>query len=401
MKIVHVTNYVLPDYGYEELNLAAAQVAMGHKVTILTSNFLHPPGIFYGVLSARFPRRQVPASIEEVGGVRIVRMPSWELPGRRMWMRGLSRWLTRLSPDVVHCHNLLQVQTVRLATRKALRKTPWRLVVDDHMHSSVVRRSLAGRAFYAFHRAALQPLLTREIDRFCAIADDTRAYLHNDCGVRADIELRPLGVDTDAFRPSTDLRHLWRQRLDLPPKAFVVAYVGKVIEAKGVHVLVEAALRLLERGRSFHVLIVGDANPVYLERIEAETGSYSDHFRFHDSVPHRELPGVYAAADVAVWPRQESMAVFEAMATSIPVVVSSSSGYAALVDSGPGLTIALDSAEDLAAKLTDLFDGDRRARLGTAGRDLVLRDYSWQRSAERYMQTYTKPLFTPATVESS
>jgi glycosyltransferase involved in cell wall biosynthesis len=390
MRIVHVTNYVVPEYGYEELNLARAQVALGHEVTILTSNFLHPPGIFYGVLSARFPRRQVAASVESVEGVRVVRMPSWELPGRRMWMRGLTRWLSRLSPDVVHCHNLLQVQTVRLAARKALVKTPWRLVVDDHMHSSVVRRSVAGRAFYAFHRAAVQPLLAREVDSFCAIADDTRTYLRKDCGVRADIELRPLGVDTDAFRPSTDARGEWRRRLDLAADGVVFAYVGKVIEAKGVHVLVETAVRLLDAGKKFQVLVVGDLEPSYMERIRSVAASHIERFRFQGSVPHRELPGIYAAADVAVWPRQESMAVFEAMATSIPVIVSSSSGYAALVDAGPGLTFALDSTDDLAAKLTELFAADRRSRLGAAGRELVLRDYSWRRSAERYMQTYTE-----------
>jgi glycosyltransferase involved in cell wall biosynthesis len=390
MRIVHVTNYVVPEYGYEELNLARAQVALGHEVTILTSNFLHPPGIYYGVLSARFPRRQVAASVESVEDVRVVRMPSWELPGRRMWMRGLTRWLSRLSPDVVHCHNLLQVQTVRLAARKALVKTPWRLVVDDHMHSSVVRRSVAGRAFYAFHRAVVQPLLTREVDSFCAIADDTRTYLRQDCGVRADIELRPLGVDADAFRTSTDARGEWRRRLDLAADGVVFAYVGKVIEAKGVHVLVEAAVRLLDAGKKFQVLVVGDVEPSYMERIRSVAASHIERFRFHGSVPHRELPGVYASADVAVWPRQESMAVFEAMATSIPVVVSSSSGYAALVDAGPGLTFAQDSADDLAAKLAELFAADWRSRLGAAGRELVLRDYSWRRSAERYMQTYTE-----------
>ena len=390
MKIVHVTNYVVPDYGYEELQLAKAQARLGHEVAILTSNFLHPKGIAYGVLSAHFPRRQVEPAEEDVAGVRVIRLASWELPGSRMWMHGLTRRLKKMAPDVVHCHNLLQVQTVRVAMARAVGGQPKRLVVDDHMHQSVVRRSPTGRAFYAFHRAVVQPFLNREVDRFCAISDDTREYLRNTCGVRGEIELRPLGVDVDGFIASESLREQWRSRLQLDPNAFVVAYAGKVIELKGVHVLVAAALKLLQAQERVTVLVVGDADERYLASIkeQIDQAGFQDAFQFHPSVPHVELPGVYAASDVAVWPRQESMALFEAMSCSVPVVVSSKSGYHELVEGGPGLSFAYDDPEDLARVLRTLVDAKRRATLGAAGRALTERDYSWKRSAERYLHTY-------------
>jgi glycosyltransferase involved in cell wall biosynthesis len=115
---------------------------------------------------------------------------------------------------------------------------------------------------------------------------------------------------------------------------------------------------------------------------------------------HGDLPGVYAAADIAVWPRQESMAIFEAMATALPVVVSSRSGYRSLVEEIVGLTFDHDDMDSLADVLKTLFEADLRRRFGAAGRELVVRDYSWRRSAERYLETYTdaarRPVATPA-----
>ena len=390
MKIAHITSYLVPGYGYEELPLARTQRRMGHQVTILASNFLHPPGSAYGVLKVRFPERMVTPREEDQDGVRVIRLHSRELPGRRVWRRGLAREIRLLQPDVVHCHNLLQVQTVRMAFEKATRGIPKKLVVDDHMHQSVIRRSVAGRVFYVVYRAALQPFMARQIDSFCAISEDTRDYLHDWCGVRAEIAVRPLGVDSEVFRPSPAMRGQWREKLNLGPDELVLLYTGKLIEAKGVHVLVAAALRLLNDGANLKVAVVGDAEPDYLARIQEEikAAGRADDFRFLPSVQHAELPGAYAAADIAIWPRQESMAVFEAMSTSLPVVVSNRSGYSALITSGPGVVFDHDDDASLAERIRSLFDPSRRAEMGAAGRTLVEREYSWTRSAERYMETY-------------
>ena len=390
MKIVHITSYLVPGFGYEELPLAKAQERMGHEVTIIASNFLHPPGIFYGVLKARFPQRRVSPREEDQDGVRVVRLASWELPGRRVWMRGLSREIRRLAPDVVHCHNLLQTQTVRVAFGKAIGRPPKRLVVDDHMHQSVLRRSFAGRAFYVMYRNAVQPLMAREIDSYCAISEDTREYLREICGVNAEVELRPLGVDVDEFKASALLREQWRRRLSLGSGELVLLYTGKVIEPKGVHLLVAAALRLLSTGESLKVVVVGDPAPDYLDQIKQRIAAAgrTDDFRFHPGVQHSDLPGAYASADIGIWPRQESMAVFEAMSTALPVVISNRSGYFNLVTSGPGVAFEHDDEVSLSESLRGLFDPARRATLGAAGRALTEREYSWKRSAELYLETY-------------
>jgi glycosyltransferase involved in cell wall biosynthesis len=387
MKIVHVTNYQVPGYGYEELPLAKAQARLGNDVSIVTSNYLHPRGA-YSVLSERFPQRRVRPREELQDGVRIYRMPSIEV-GTRPWIRGLGRQLTVLKPDVIHCHNLIVFHPTRIALMKLTGRSASALLVDDHTLYSFVRRGLRARIFYLGYRTVWHQIIAKGIDKICAVTEETAHYLANRCGVRGVIDLMPLGVDIDSFHESGDSRRHWRQKLGLSEHELVYLYTGKIVEPKGVHLLVHASLKLLAEGARFRVVIVGDGDAAYVARMRAEINlaDQVERFIFVPSQTQDQLPGLYSAADVAVWPGWESMAIFEAMATSLPVIVNEHSGYSRLV-ANCGLTFVPDDFASLSRAMSDLTVRARRAELGLAGRALVEGGYSWNDSAARYLAVY-------------
>jgi glycosyltransferase involved in cell wall biosynthesis len=392
LRIAHVTNYQVPGYGYDEIQLSREQSRMGHDVAIVTSNYLHPAGL-YSVLSQRFPSRQVAPGQEFVDGVRIMRLHSREF-ARRVWIDGLARALLNLKPDVVHCHNLLQFHPARVALLRAQGRYRGAIVVDDHMHFGFMRRSRVGRLFYAAYRTLGQPILARNVDRFCAIAEDTRDYLQTECGVKERIDVVPLGVDVKAFVPDSTMRERTRNRLGLTATKLVFLYTGKVIQEKGVHLLVEAAAQLRAEGMDVCVLVVGDADDIYRRRLESlasRPGAHVDLSVF-PSVDQDHLPEWYSAADVGVWPRQESMGVFQAMASGLSVVVSSTSGLARIVASGHGLTYEPEEAPALAACLRRFANQELRVRLGEAGRTFAETELSWEHSAERYVEIYREAI---------
>jgi glycosyltransferase involved in cell wall biosynthesis len=386
LKIVHVTNYQVPGYGYDEIQLAREQHRMGHDVTIITSNYLHPSGL-YSILRRRFPQRRVEPRDEVVDGVLIRRLAGREI-ARRVWIRGLEKALVELSPDVIHSHNVLQFHSARIATLRATGRIHAAVVIDDHMHFGFVRRTVAGRLFYAAYRALGQPILSRYVDSFCAIADDTRAYLQSECGVKGEIHVVPLGVTTrGAADPGA--RAQMRRQIGVADSDLVLIYAGKVIPEKGVDLLVEAASRLRADGARVTVVAVGDSDEEYERRLTAlaAAGAGVD-LHLVPSVDQDRLVEWFAAADVGVWPQQESKAVFEAMAAGLPVVVSASSGLAHLVVPDRGLTYEAQDVEALTARLRELTDASLRKRLGGAGRDYAISELSWTRSAERYVEIY-------------
>ncbi len=244
MRILHVTSYQVPGYGYEEILLAQAQHRLGHEVAILTSNYLYPDDAQYFVLRERFPERQVPPVTETAKGVHIFRLPATEIRGS-VWINGLARQVAEYRPDVVHIHNLLTSHPLRFAWLKRLRRGDFGLVVDDHTHTSIARRTGRGRLVYAIYRNTLHRLIEPSVDAFAAISEDTIGFLTRECGVRPPIELRPLGVNAARFQESPAAREDWRGRLGVMPADLLLLYTGKVIEPKGPHVLAQATLRLL------------------------------------------------------------------------------------------------------------------------------------------------------------
>jgi glycosyltransferase involved in cell wall biosynthesis len=311
-----------------------------------------------------------------------------------VWLHGLESRISEIDPDVVHCHNVLQFHPPRLALMKAAGRGRFGLIVDEHMQTSVMRRSIGGVVFYRLYGALLQPLIGHYVAHYSAKNSDALTYMRRACGINRTIDVIPLGVDTAKFVASSTLRDQFRRRYGIPAEALVFLYTGKIVEPKGPHLLVEAALRALTRGGSMHVVMVGDADETYLGsmRHRVTSSAANMHFHFLPSLTHDELPSVYAAADVGVWPRQESMALFEALSAGVPVIINSSSGYAPAVEGRGGILFEPESVDSLGEAMDRFGLHSLRKAMGTAGRDLVESSYSWRLSAEQYIAVYQRPI---------
>jgi glycosyltransferase involved in cell wall biosynthesis len=188
------------------------------------------------------------------------------------------------------------------------------------------------------------------------------------------------GVDTQRFQPAVDTLHDGPVRL---------LFVGRVVRQKGLDVLLDALSRLPDTA-SFELTIIGDG-PLRAElAAQAARLGLDQRTHFVGWVGREDMPGALGRADVFVFPsRDEGMpnAVLEAMAAGLPVAATRISGNEELVADGEtGFLVPPDDPAGLAAVLTRLV-GDRSLcrRLGAAGRDKVVREYSWRIVAERYI----------------
>jgi glycosyltransferase involved in cell wall biosynthesis len=89
--------------------------------------------------------------------------------------------------------------------------------------------------------------------------------------------------------------------------------------------------------------------------------------------------------------RRESfgVAVLEASATGLPVVVSDTDGFMETMRDGETGIMVPARYQEAAAALERLFlDPDLMRRLGVAGRRFVEREYDWQRSLDRMETAY-------------
>jgi glycosyltransferase involved in cell wall biosynthesis len=139
-------------------------------------------------------------------------------------------------------------------------------------------------------------------------------------------------------------------------------------------------------GRSWRLRIVGDG--VARPEIERALAPLGDRVVFHGSAEPDEMPAIYAAADLLVWPAVDEafgMVLLEAQAAGTPVVAGGYGGVPEIVADGvsgivtpPGDVAAF--AQGIAALLDDPV---RRRAMGTAARVHIKDNHDLPEAARR------------------
>jgi phosphatidylinositol alpha-1,6-mannosyltransferase len=221
----------------------------------------------------------------------------------------------------------------------------------------------------------------------------------------------PPGVDTARFLPLAPIeRASTRVRLGLPAMGPLVLSVSRLVPRKGMDTLIAAAARLDRGGRhpQLTVAIAGSGRDrSRLEILVRRTGAP---VRLLGRVPARDLPALYAAADVFAlccrtrWAglEQEGFGVvfLEAAAAGVPAVAGDSGGAAeAVVDGETGIVVADPTDSGAVAVALDrlLSDPGWASRLGQAARQRAETHFAYDSLAARLdeaiaqMGTTTRP----------
>lgn len=212
------------------------------------------------------------------------------------------------------------------------------------------------------------------------------------------------GIDLKRFdrrRLTGDALSALRAELGLDPSAPVVGFVGRLVEEKGILVLLEAATAVLEALPQTQFLIVGpydEEKPDALRPDVAERYGLARNCRFTGM--RDDMPELYALMDVLVLPSYREgfpRTPMEASAMGVPVVVTDIRGCREAVDHEVnGLLFPSGDADALATALIGLLrDSGRRARMGAEGRRIAEDRFDEQKVFERVLSEYQRLLGRP------
>ena len=237
----------------------------------------------------------------------------------------------------------------------------------------------------------------RRLLRRIGDVNDVVTYLGEFCRGRIAPALSPAaaarmrrlapGVDGSVFRPGAGGAQV-RGRLGLVGRPVIVC-VSRFVTRKGQDVLVRALPTIREQVPGAALLLVGDGPHLARVRLLAERLGLRDDVRFTGRVPWESTPAYYDAGDVFCMPTRtrraglepEALGIcfLEASATGLPVVVGNSGGAPDAVQDG--VTGSVVDGRDVAAVASRcgelLLDPGRARRYGLAGREWVLREWSW------------------------
>lgn len=205
------------------------------------------------------------------------------------------------------------------------------------------------------------------------------------------------GVDPDFFRKS-DASGL-RREVGLADK-FVIGFVGRIVEEKGIADLIHALTSLPER---CVLMLVGNGPEVEPMKRLSEELSVAGRVRWVSHISSLEVPGYMNAMDVLVlpsrttshWKEQFGRVLIEAMSCETPVVGSSSAEIPRVIGDA-GLVFPEGDVSALVHGLRTLYENaDTRAMLGAEGRSRVQQSFAHGRIAAETAQFYRGVLNGP------
>jgi glycosyltransferase involved in cell wall biosynthesis len=196
------------------------------------------------------------------------------------------------------------------------------------------------------------------------------------------------GVDVDLFRP---LNHVER----IPGR--LITTTSADVPLKGLVYLIEA-LAKLRTERDVHLVVVGRPRPNGRVMQAIERFDVAGQITFESNIDSLRLTELYATAEVAVVPSLYegfSLPAAEAMACAVPVVATTGGSLPEVVgsDRSTGILVPPRDVGALATAVGTLLDDPNlRSAMGSAGRERVLRLFTWERTAERTVEVYRAAL---------
>jgi glycosyltransferase involved in cell wall biosynthesis len=250
------------------------------------------------------------------------------------------------------------------------------------------QRRASVRRWYGFTR--MQKRVARRLPSVLTVSGSSQQEIVDHLGVRRErVHVVHIGADTDLFAPDASVAKV-------PGR--IVTTSSADVPLKGLVFLVEALAKVRTEHPGAHLVVVGKRpaeGPVAqaMERYGVEGA-----VEFVKGISDAELVDLVRSAEVACVPSLYegfSLPAAEAMAAGTPLVATTGGAIpeVAGADGETCLAVPPGDAGALATALARLLgDAALRARLGAAGRDRVLRHFTWARAAEGTVAHYREAM---------
>jgi glycosyltransferase involved in cell wall biosynthesis len=221
-----------------------------------------------------------------------------------------------------------------------------------------------------------------------ANSDDNRRHIVELLGVSADkVRLVPEGLDHDLFRPHPEPSRL---RAELEAEGYgdpYLLYVSGLWPYKNVETLIRAFEYVAERGAPHQLIIVGQGDDSYKDRLIAQASAtrVASRIKFVGHASREGVATLMQGADVLVLPSlYESFGrvVIEAMACGTPVVAAAATSLPEVVGDAGLLCPPEDERAFGEAILSLINNSEEHSRLEAAGIRRAAMS-SWRRQAEQ------------------
>ncbi len=305
--------------------------------------------------------------------------------GEVLLWKNMWQLLGRQRPDIIHSHGAYLRNSFIGFFSKLFKKR------------SLAKISLAHNDLHGLGRGGsgwLHKQFISMVDRYISISkeitDELRSYGLPDEKIR---EI-PNGVDIKRFAPiSRDEKMILRRKFGFPENSLMLLYAGVIDERKNVKWLIEMWSELNQSYPGF-LVVVGP-----ISRDDKDMKLYHGLKTYEEKLKNKlffmqytdKIEDFYKMADIFVLPSiNEGMpnVVLEAMSFGLPCLVNKVSGADDVVNEKNGISFNFREPETFLNGLFTLRKQSVRIEMGEKARELIVRNFSLDGVAEKYIDLY-------------
>jgi glycosyltransferase involved in cell wall biosynthesis len=334
MKIVHINDYYMDGWGYQENILPIYQKEMGHEIIFITSDLY------------RFPinnKRKTNQKEYYSSGIKIYRLKSkFELKKHFVIYKDLSKLLFYLKPDYIFCHEGITSLYLREVIEYK-KKYPKTILVADN-HADLINISNNKLYKFLYYKLFIKNYLKKYIvyfDKFYSITEEGKDFAENFLGIPPEKhELLYLGSDIKNNYFDKSLREKYRKLYDINDKDILFITLGKMNEKKRIDLLIKAFSKI--KNNNIKLFIVGSIDKNYEGKIDSLIKNDKRIYKIGwiDSINFKNF---LSAADVAIFPNGRTVIWQQCLACNLPLIIKYSRGAEYILSKKNGFFLYSDS----------------------------------------------------------
>lgn len=201
----------------------------------------------------------------------------------------------------------------------------------------------------------------------------------------------PNGVDLNKFE-SFSFDPVFRRNFASDSEK-IIFFVGRLVNEKGAHILMDAMPKILQNYSSAKLVIAGKGPQLEFLREKAKLSEISDKVYFTGYISDENLSRLYKCIDIAVCPslyEPFGIVALEGMVAYVPVVVSDIGGISEIVEHGvDGMKSYAGNPNSLADSILEILHNPEKAKeMKDNAMEKVRCIYNWDIISEMVLGAY-------------
>jgi len=247
---------------------------------------------------------------------------------------------------------------------------------------------------YCTHWVEKKMVMNARCRHYLSVSELTRTIFIDSLSVKSDsVKVIHPGVDLKPFNAldRKQCRMEIRERLGLKLSDIILLFVGMNFEIKGLSSLIKAVAKSIQHNSAvpLKLVIVGKGNYSRYSKLAAQLGIPNN--VVFTGVLEEDIEKVYLASDLFSMLSEFDafgMTVLEAMAASIPVIISDHVGAKDIIQQGEnGYIVERHNIDQISTSINALLDEAHRKNISKLAYK-TSQNYSWDHTANQVIDIY-------------